>query len=109
MSETETARSLWLQRIPRADVGAKGPYDGMGNFHSDGAYIHLFVAIDGNGSRTYRISRGCAEILKAELDAALRFDLDRLTGSVIDAYTLAPNDEEAKREAVRDAIERGLK
>ena len=39
----------------------------------------------------------------------LTLDLDRLTGSVIDAYTLAPNDEEAKRDAVREALERSVR
>ena len=55
-----------------------------------------------------QISRGEAELLKAEIHNILAFDLDKLTGSVIDAYTLAPNDEDEKREAVRRAVAREL-
>ena len=94
--------------IPRADIGAKGPYDGMGNYTPTGAYVHLFISVDGGGLHTFRTSHGSAEQLLKELQVALRLDIDRFTGSVIDAYTLAPNDEEAKREAVRDAIAREL-
>lgn len=94
--------------IPRADIGAKGPYDGTGSYDPSGAYIHLFISVDGGGLHTFRASRGGAEQLLRELQVALHLDLDRLTGSVIDAYTLAPNDEEEKRDAVRAAIARGL-
>lgn len=32
------------------------------------------------------------------------WDIDKLVGAVIDAYTLAPNDEDEKREAVKATI-----
>ena len=94
--------------IMRADISARGPIDGTGERHSDGAYVLIHIVPDGREPQRFRISRGSAEQLEAELHSILRFDLDRLTGSVIDAYTLAENDEDTKREAVRAAIEREL-
>lgn len=95
--------------IQRADISASGPIDGTGAKSSDGSYVLIHILPDGREPQKFRISRGGAERLEAELHGVLRVDVDRLTGSVIDAYTLAPNDEEAKRDAVREAIERGLK
>ena len=37
------------------------------------------------------------------------FDFDKWTGAVIDAYTLAPNDEEEKRAAVNECLQRIFK
>lgn len=98
-----------LIRPPLGDVLAQGPVNGMGERDSDGSYVLLTFAVDGSNVQRFRVSRGAAELLAAEIHNILSFDLDRLTGSVIDAYTLAPNDEDEKREAVRAAIERGLK
>ena len=46
--------------------------------------------------RRMRISRGQAELLKAEIYCILSLDLDRLTGSVIVADTLAPSNRRRK-------------
>lgn len=34
------------------------------------------------------------------------WDIDKLVGAIIDAYTLAPNDENEKREAIKATIQR---
>lgn len=99
-------------RPTTGDILAQGPVNGMGERDQDGAYVLLTFSVDGGTDmilRRMRISRGQAELLKAEIHNILSLDLDRLTGSVVDAYTLAPNDEDAKREAVRASIERGIK
>ena len=96
-------------RLPRGDILAQGPVNRMGERDGDGSYVLLLFAIDGAKTQRCRVSRGQAELLAAEIHNILTLDLDRLTGAVIDAYTLAPNDEEAKREGVRAALERGVR
>jgi hypothetical protein len=98
-----------MKRVPLGNVLAQGPVNGMGERDNEGSYVTLIFAIDGGNTQRMRISRGQAELLQADIHNILSFDLDRLTGSVIDAYALAPNDDDAKREAVRAAIERGIK
>lgn len=106
-SATTRLTATGLISLPLGDVLAQGPINGMGERDSDGSYLLLIFALDGANTQRMRVSRGQAELLAAEIHNILTLDLDRLTGSVIDAYTLAPNDEDAKREAVRAAIERG--
>lgn len=55
-----------------AEVGADGPIDGTGNKHPEGSYIRLYVKGDGQYGHHYRISRGMAETLMAELHGALQ-------------------------------------
>jgi hypothetical protein len=54
-----------------ADVEALGPIDGMGERHADGSYVRLYVKGDGQYGNHYRISRGAAETLIAELQGVL--------------------------------------
>lgn len=58
--------------IMLADVSADGPVDGMGDKRPDGSYVRLYVKGDGQYGHHYRISRGMAETLIAELQGALR-------------------------------------
>lgn len=51
---------------PKADIGASGPVDGMGNAHDLGSYVNISVD-EGKVLRRYRISRGQAELLAMEL------------------------------------------
>ena len=95
--------------LKKADVIVGGPINGMGERDSDGSYLRFMVSVDGVTFCTFRVSRGQAGLLAAEIHSLLTFDLDRMTGAVIDAYTLAPNDEDAKRDAVRAAIQRGIR
>ena len=95
--------------LKKADVIVSGPINGMGEGDSDGSYLRFRVSVDGATFCTFRVSRGQAELLAAEIHSLLTFDLDRMAGAVIDAYTLAPNDEDAKRDAVREAIQRGIR
>ena len=55
-----------------ADVGAVGPVDETGAKHPDGSYIRIYVKGDGQYGHHYRISRGAAEVLAAELLGALK-------------------------------------
>lgn len=57
--------------IPIANVVASGPVDGMDEKHPEGSYIRFYVDADGQPARRYRISRGAAEALIAELQGAL--------------------------------------
>lgn len=106
-SATTRLTATGLIRPPLGDVLAQGPINGMGERDSDGSYLLLIFALDGANTQRMRVSRGQAKLLAAEIHNILTLDIDHLTGSVIDAYTLAPNDEDAKRKAVRAAIERG--
>ena len=98
-----------MSKVPKGVVLAQGPVNGLAERDGDGSYVLLMFSIDGQAIQRMRVSRGQAELLAAEIHNILTLDLDRMTGSVIDAYTLAPNDEDAKREAVRSALERGVR
>lgn len=57
--------------IMLAEIITDGPVDGMGDKRLDGSYVRLFVKGDGQYGCHYRISRGQAETLIAELQGAL--------------------------------------
>lgn len=58
----------------KAEVAIDGPIDGTGRKHPDGSYYRLHVEPDGTDGRHFRISRGSAETLMAELKGLLGND-----------------------------------
>jgi len=55
-----------------ADVGVDGPIDGTGRRHPEGSYVRLHVRPQGvEDGRHFKISRGAAEVLVAELQGVL--------------------------------------
>lgn len=58
--------------IHTADVAIDGPIDGTGEKHPDGDYLKLHVKPRGlDYGRDFKISRGAAETLMAELKGVL--------------------------------------
>lgn len=56
----------------KADVGIDGPIDGTGRKHPEGSYFRLYVDPDGPADgRHFRISKGAAETLLADLQGLL--------------------------------------
>ena len=57
----------------KAEIGIDGPIDGTGRPDPDGSYFRLYVEPDGpSDGRHFRVSRGAAETLLAELQGLLR-------------------------------------
>ena len=58
--------------VPKGEVLAQGPFNGMGERDDQGSYVHLIFDIDDGNVKRMRISRGQAELLEAELHNILR-------------------------------------
>jgi hypothetical protein len=103
--------------MPVADIVVIGPVNGMGEADIRGSYVGMSVAI-GHSQHEVRISVGGARDLAQSLNGLLLDrhlgartlqripDIDRFVGTIIDAYTLAPNGEDERRDAVRACVER---
>lgn len=66
---TPTAAPVWAP--DKIEIAASGPVDGMGEKHPAGSYVQITMQSD-IWQHRFRISRGMAEGLVAELLAALR-------------------------------------
>ena len=103
--------------MPVADIVTLGPVNGMGEDDIRGSYVGVSISL-GHVRHRVRISVGGAKDLARSLNGLLLDwhlsartlqripDIDRFVGAIIDSYTLAPNDEDEQRDAVRRCIER---